>query len=137
MQRSLSEVLENISNAPKKDRVQLLRNTDHIALRIILQYAFHPRIVWMLPPGRPPFTPNPYPDQESVLLQNARKLYLYVEGGNPNLTKVKREHLFVTLLEAVAPNDAELLIAIKDKKLPWKGITKDMVEEAFPDLEMS
>lgn len=137
MQLSLYEVLQAISNAPEEDRVQGLRNTDHIALRIILQYAFHPRIVWRLPPGRPPFTPNPYPDQEGVLLQSARKLYLYVEGGNPALTNEKCQILFTSMLESVGRDDAELLIAIKDKKLPWPGITKEMVEEAFPDLEMS
>jgi hypothetical protein len=37
-------------------------------------------------------------------------------------------------LESVARKDAELLIAVKDKKFPYKGITKEIVKEAFPGL---
>ena len=42
--------------------------------------------------------------------------------------------LFIEMLESVAPADAKLLCAIKEKKLPWKGITPEIVNEAFPGL---
>jgi hypothetical protein len=42
--------------------------------------------------------------------------------------------MFIELLENVAPADAKLLCSIKEKKLPYKGITADIVKEAFPDL---
>ena len=57
-----------------------------------------------------------------------------IEGPYPNLKQVKREQMFIELLENVAPADAKMLCAIKDKKLPFKGITEDMVREAFPGL---
>jgi hypothetical protein len=57
-----------------------------------------------------------------------------MEGGNPNLKPIKREQIFIQMLEAVSADDAQLLIAMKDKKSPYKNITKDIVNEAFPGL---
>jgi len=61
-----------------------------------------------------------------------RKLAYFVEGAYPNLKQVKREQMFIELLETVTPADAKMLLAMKEKKLPWKGITVDIVNEAFP-----
>jgi hypothetical protein len=68
------------------------------------------------------------------LFAEIRRLYLFLKGGNPNLTKLRRETLFIELLESVHPSDAKILIAIKDKKLPYKGLTAKLVKEAFPGL---
>jgi hypothetical protein len=59
---------------------------------------------------------------------------LFIEGGNPNLTPLKRESLFIGLIESIDPEDAKVLLAAKDKKLPVKGITSTIVNEAFPGL---
>ena len=63
-----------------------------------------------------------------------RKLYLFVEGGNPNLKPARREYLFIELLESVHPSEAELLCQIKDKKLKCNGLTYNLVKETFPEL---
>ena len=42
--------------------------------------------------------------------------------------------MFVELLERVDPLDAKLLVAIKDKKMPFPGITIQHVKEALPGL---
>lgn len=133
MQLSISEVLKTISEQPEEQRVQLLRNTDHPSLRIILQCCFNPAIKWLLPEGAPPYTVNPYPDQEGILLQGAKKLYIFLEGG-PELSKLKRETLFIAFLESISPSDAVMMCSIKDKIMPFPGITKEIVLEAFPDL---
>jgi len=73
-------------------------------------------------------------DQHHRLFTEARKLYLFVEGGSPNLKQLRRETLFVELLETVDPEDAKLLLAIKDKTLPYPGVTLDIVNQAFPGL---
>jgi hypothetical protein len=57
-----------------------------------------------------------------------------MEGGNPNLNAIKREQIFIQMLESINADDAELLVAMKDKKSPYKNITKDIVVEAFPGL---
>jgi hypothetical protein len=61
-------------------------------------------------------------------------LIYFVENSGHNLKPLKRETMFVEFLESLAPKDAELILAIKDKKLPFKGITEDIVREAFPEL---
>ena len=87
-----------------------------------------------MPEGKPPYKPNEYVDQEGILFSEARKLYLFVEGGNNNLTKMRREMLFIQFIEGIDKNDAELICAVKDKKLPFKSLTADVVKQAFPNL---
>ena len=136
MKLGVAEILEKVSKIKKKEeRIEELRkNGDNRALLTILQYALDPRIKWLLPEGTPPFKKNDFLDQESNLYSEVRRLYLFVEGGNPNLAPQKREMLFIGLLEMVAPADATLLCAAKDKKLPYKTITAEIVNEAFPGL---
>jgi hypothetical protein len=69
-----------------------------------------------------------------MLYSEVRRLYLFLEGGNTNLTQLKRESMFIDLLQSIAPEDAELLIAIKEKKLPFDGLTAETVLKAFPGL---
>ena len=54
--------------------------------------------------------------------------------ANLNLTKAKREQLFINFLEMIDPEDAKLIISAKDKKIPYPNITAELVNEAFPGL---
>ena len=92
-----------------------------------------PYCKFLLPEGKPPFKPNQF-DEPRALHLEVPKFYLFAEGGNPNLKQIRREQLFIQMLENVNEDDAELLIAMKDKKSPFKGITKDVVVAAFPGL---
>jgi hypothetical protein len=136
MKLGIAEILEKVSKLKKKEeRIEELRkHGDNRAMLQILQYALDPRIKWLLPEGVPPFKKNEYIDQETNLYSEVRRLYLFIEGGNPNLTTLKREMLFIGMLETISPADAMLLCAAKDKKLPYKTITADIVNEAFPGL---
>lgn len=137
MRKSISEILKLVSEQPnRQSKVEVLRNNYSPVLAQILQYALDPRIKWLLPTGAPPFKENVYPGQETNLYSEARRLYLFVEGGNSNLTNIKREMLFIQLLEVLDPKDAKVIIAAKDKKIPYKGITVKLVNEAFPGLIM-
>ena len=111
----------------------LFRSNGHPVLKSILKYALDPNIKFLLPEGVPPYKPNVY-DEPKALLAEANRIYLFIEGGNPNLKPLRREQMFIQMLEYVSPNDAVLLLAMKDKKLPFKNITKEMVREAFPGL---
>jgi hypothetical protein len=129
----VAEFLEKVSKLKKKDeKVSALRANDSYIIRTVLQGAFDPRIKWLLPDGDPPYRVNDLVDQENVLIKEVRKLAYFVEGAYPNLKQVKREQMFIELLETVTPADAKMLLAMKEKKLPWKGITVDIVNEAFP-----
>jgi hypothetical protein len=129
----VAEFLENVSKLKKKeDKIAALQTNDSYILRTILQGAFDPRIKWALPEGAPPYKVNDIVDQENVLIKDARKLVYFVEGGSPNMKQLKRETLFIEFLESLAPADAKMILAMKDKKLPWKGITPQLINEAFP-----
>lgn len=133
--KSISSILKECSELKTTDeKVEFLRNNNSPVLLQILKYAFDPSLVFLLPEGEPPYKPCEFLDQEGRLYVEARKLYLFVEGGNPSLNKVKREMLFIQLIESVDNEDAKLLIHVKDKKLPFKNIKKDIIEKAFPGL---
>lgn len=135
MQIGLHEFLLKVSKLKKtQEKVDALRANDSIPLRIILQGAFDPNVVWLLPEGEPPYKPNELTDQEHVLIRECEKLRYYIRGFHDTLNQTKRESMFVELLERVAPDDAKLLCAIKDKKMPFNGITLQHVKEGLPGL---
>jgi hypothetical protein len=132
----VSSILKDASEIKsKKDRVKFLRS--HHPNKVMLQllkYAFDPKIKFALPEGNPPYSPCGVLDNEAGLYQEARRLYLFIEGGHPDLTQLRRETLFIQVLESIPPAEAELLLAVKDKNLPYKGINLLIVREAFPGL---
>lgn len=135
MKLSISEILDQCSRlTTTKAKVEYLRQNQSQPLFTVLQCALHPNVKWALPEGAPPYKPCDLPDQEARLYQEARRLYLFLEGGNPNLNPVRRETLFIQLLESIDPTDAKLMISVKDKKIPYKGITEKVVGEAFPGI---
>jgi hypothetical protein len=135
MKLGLAEILKKASEIEKKaDKIEWFRRNDSPALRALLKYAFDPKVKFLLPEGAPPYKPNTLPDLQSVLYSELRKLYLFIEGGNDNLKPTRREYLFIQLLENLDKDDAELIAAVKDKKVPYKGITKKFVEEIYPGL---
>jgi len=134
MQIGIAEFLEKVGKLRHtKEKVDALKANDSFALRVILQGAFDPTVKFLLPEGIPPYKPNNLVDQEHILINEARKLQYFVDGFH-ELTPSKREMMFIEFLERVAPKDAELLCAIKEKKLHCKGITIQHVKEALPGL---
>jgi hypothetical protein len=135
MKLSVAEILKKASEMKNEaERIQWLRQNNSVALESVLRGAFDPKIKWLLPEGNPPYKPNDLVDQQNKLYAEARKLYLFIEGGNPNLKQIRREQLFIELLEAVDPEDAKLLLAIKEKHLPYPGVTPEIVTKAFPGI---
>jgi hypothetical protein len=131
--QAISEILDAVKKAVTlEDKVNILRQNDSDALRYILELAFHPNVGWQLPEGAPPYKPSEVLDTEGRLYHETRTIPLYLSGNRPEITKVKREMLFISLLESLYPKDAELLIAVKDKKV--EGLTLDTVNTAFPGL---
>ena len=135
MQRTLAiaEILDLVKESKDvQTKVSLLRQYDSETLRYILELAFHPNVGWWLPEGAPPYKPCEVLDTEGRLYQEARTLPLYLYGNRPDLKQHQRENLFIGLLESLHPKDANLLIAIKDKKVA--GLNVATINEAFPGL---
>lgn len=131
---SVSEILKRCSEFKKKEeRVEALRVNCNEACKIVLQYMFHPDVKFALPEGKPPFRYSQF-EEHNMLHTEARKLYLFMEGVNPDMKPAKRESLFLQILESVTPDDADLLLAMKDKQSPYKGLTKEVAYAAFPEI---
>tara|TARA_R110000787_G_scaffold25894_2_gene72616 strand:+ start:5506 stop:5997 length:492 start_codon:yes stop_codon:yes gene_type:complete len=131
-----SEILEKIGKLKtKKQKIDFLRQNNTPALRMVVKSSFDPNIVWILPEGSVPFKPNGAPEgtEHTVLASEARKLYNFVEGGNGALTKNKREMMFVQMLEGLHKDEADIIVAAKDKSLHkvYKGLSAAVVKEAF------
>ena len=132
----MSEILDKVAKAKtKKQKVELLRQHNTDALRMVLKSSFDPRIEWDLPEGDVPYTPNEAPEgtEHNMLVHEARTLYHYIKGGNPQLTQNRRENMFIQLLEGLHQSEAEIVISAKDKGLhrKYKGLSANVVREAF------
>ena len=134
----ISEVLNECSKLKtKKERVAFLKKNDHPALRDVLRVAFDEDIVSMLPEGTPPYTRDDAPKgHEYQTLYRAHRRFKYFFKGPiaKELKAVRRESMFISLLESLHAEDAEMLCLAKDKKLKITGITKKLVSDAFPNL---
>ena len=65
-----------------------------------------------------------------------RNLYMFVKGGNDQLSTIRRETIFIQMLEGLHPKEADIVIAVKDKALEDKyDIPYEVVEEAYPDIQ--
>ena len=131
-----SEILDKLGKIKsKKDKVSHLKEYNSDSLRMVIKASFDPKIKWSLPEGEVPFRANDAPEgtEHSVLSYEARKLWHYIEGGDPTLSQNKRETMFVQLLESLHPDEADILVAAKDKVLhqKYKGLSKNVVMEAF------
>jgi hypothetical protein len=136
MQLGISEILSKISSEPDLDNRKRMLATcaTNQGVLAIFRLAFDPSIVWNLPEGAPPYKPCQYGDQQAMLYQSLRKMYLFLGDGNPNVTQLQKEKLFINTLESLDPDDAKLLLSVKEKTLPYANVTEDMVREVFPGL---
>ena len=130
------EILTKVNNAKDKPaKIAVLKKHDSVALRQVLKGAFDPKIKWDLPEGVPPFKRNDAPagTEHTSLFAETRRLWHFVKDADPNLTKAKREMMFIQLLEGLQEDDADLMIAVKEKTLNkrYKGLTDAVVKEAF------
>ena len=134
--RSFAEILTQVSKTKsKKEKVSFLKQYQTDALRMVCKASFDPKIVWELPDGDVPYRENDAPEgtEHTQLSHEVRKLYHFIKGGNPALNQNKREMMFVQMLEGLHKDEAELLVAAKDKTLhrKYKGLSDNVVKEAF------
>tara|TARA_Y100000004_G_C8916910_1_gene413534 strand:- start:638 stop:1063 length:426 start_codon:yes stop_codon:yes gene_type:complete len=137
MVNGIAEILEECSKIDKRyGRLTFLQQNSSQALKAVLGFCFDPKIKWLLPEGDPPYEPNKKStDSQNVLLADHRKLHIFVESAEyKDLRAIKREQLFIQFLEELDPDDARLMLSIKNKKMPYKGITAALVKDAFPNL---
>ena len=133
---TVHEIFTKINNAKDKTgKIAILKQFDNQAMRQLLKAAFDPKIKFDLPDGNPPYIKNEAPagTEHTSLAAEAKKLYHFVVGGNNSINKLKKETMFIQMLEGLQEDDAEVLMSIKNKNLnnTYKGLTANLVKETF------
>ena len=149
----------------KAKKVEVLQKYKHPSLVTIFVWNFDTSIVSLLPEGEVPYGTNKDDQNATGTLSGKindavvkmaemgsnslgsqdqgkasiraeyTKFYNFCKGGNPGLSSLRRETMFINILEGLHPLEAELLCLVKDKKLQEKyKITKEVVSTAYPEI---
>ena len=133
---SFHEILTKVNNAKDKPKkIEVLKKYDTNELRMFLKGAFDEKLEWLLPEGKPPYTPNDAPvgTEHTWLKQEVKRMFHFLKGGNPQLSQMKRDNMFIQMLEGLCEEEAKLLVWAKDNELNkhYKGLTANLIKEAF------
>ena len=107
----LTEILQKVSSAKtKKEKIDLLQQYNSQGLRSLLIINFDDSLEFLLPEGDVPFTPNDAPagTEHTRLVHEFKGLYRFFKGGDSTLKGMRREQLFVQLLEGLHADDCLL-----------------------------
>lgn len=127
----------------KQSKVDILKQfTGRNDVKYALKAAFDPRVVFTLPDGLPdgfvvgdPDTPEGAMDMAPErFIRVFKRMQYWVEGGSAQASQSKREEIYLNTLRSLEKTEAEFLVAIKDKTMPFKSVTKEICELAGFDL---
>lgn len=147
-------------------KVEVLKKYEHPSLKAIFIWNFDESIISALPPGDVPYAAvdemdsfkgtlsekindavekmgelgsNSLGSQDqgrSSIRKEYDKFYNFIKGGNDGLSSMRRETMFINILQGLHPLEAEIICLCKDKRLTEKyKITKELVSEAYPDIK--
>ena len=133
------EVLELASKQRSKaKKTEILQQYRSDALTTILIWNFDDTVVSVVPEGEVPYKENEVPvgTDHTSLRREYKHLYNFVKGGNDSLSAIRRESMFIQMLEGLHPEEAKILCLVKDKALSTKyKLTYDIVATAYPDIQ--
>ena len=149
----------------KANKVKVLQKYSHPSLKAVMIWNFDETVISLLPPGEVPYATNLEDETATGTLSEKindavskmselrttslgandqgkasirkefTKFYNFIKGGNDGLSSLRRETMFINILQGLHPLEAEILILVKDKDLETKyKISKDVVSQAFPDI---
>ena len=134
----LYELLENIEKTKsRKDKIDLVSQyvSTYNSFADYLRCVFDSRVNFHFPASRPPYDPAPEENHPSTWHKQHMKLAYFVKGlKGDEMIPIKRESMFIGVLESVHPRDAEILVDMLSKKTKCKGLTEKLVKEAVPQL---
>ena len=133
------EILELVDKQrTKAKKIEILKEYDDLALKAILIWNFDPTAISVIPEGPVPYKENEVPvgTDHTSLRREWKNLYHFVKGGNDRLSAIRRETMFIQMLEGLHPEEAKIICLVKDKNLESKfKITYDIVQQAYPDIQ--
>ena len=135
MLKGLGEIVNEVKEAKSVgEKIRILQREDCRELRGIFELTYDSRLTWVLPEGNPPYTPiDKSLDNQGLMYNEMRRMYIFLDHPqSANINKVKREQVFIRMLEQVDPDDAKLLLEMKARKI--KGVSKKVVKQAYDDF---
>jgi hypothetical protein len=146
-------------------KVEVLRKFDHPSIKTVLIWNFDESVISVLPQGDVPYAAVDEMDSfkgtlsekiadavekmdelgtrslgsqdqgRSSIRKEFKKFYNFIRGGNDGLSSLRKETMFINILQGLHPLEAEIVCLTKDKKLQSKyKISKENVSEAYPDI---
>ena len=155
-----------VAQKTKARKIEALRKFGDNALKTIFIWNFDETVISTLPPGDVPYAAVDEQDSfkgtlsekirdavgkmeelgskslgsqdqgRSSIRKEFTRFYNFVKGGNDALSSLRKETMFINILQGLHPLEAEIVVLTKDKKLETKyKISKEIVSEAFPDIK--
>ena len=149
----------------KAKKIEVLQRYPHDSIMAVLIWNFDETVISVLPPGDVPYGTNREDNSMTGTLSDKindavgkmnemgsnslgsqdqgkasirkeyTKFYNFIKGGNDRLSNLRRETMFINILEGLHPLEAEILVLVKDKRLTDKyKITKEIVSAAYPQI---
>jgi hypothetical protein len=150
----------------KVKKVEALKKFEHPCLKALFIWNYDESVISMLPPGDVPYAAVNEQDSfagtlsekiadavdkmgelntsslgsqdqgKSSIRKEFKRFYNFIKGGNDSLSSLRRETMFINILQGLHPLEAEILCLVKDKNLDKKyKITKEIVAQAYPDIQ--
>lgn len=134
----LHEVFELVvQQRTKQKKIDILKEYEDPSIKAIFIWNFDPSVRSAVPEGPVPYKENEVPigTDHTSLRREYKNLYHFIKGGNDSLSSLRRESMFIQMLEGLHPKEAEIICLVKDKKLQSVyNIKEDIVKEAYPDI---
>ena len=135
----LHEILTLVSKQRSKaKKIEVLKEYECDALKSVLIWNFDNTAISVMPEGEVPYKKNEAPlgTDHTSLRKEWWNLYHFVKGGNDSLSSLRRESMFIQLLEGLHPDEAEIICLVKDGNLESKyKLKKEIVQEAYKDIK--
>lgn len=135
MLKPLPIIFKEISEAPTHlEKVQTLKINRNAMVDLLLELTFSKdTMITGLPEGKPETVSGESSLYNAHLLYaNRRQIEMFINDNTAHLNSMKREKLFLDLLENLDPSEVNLLCEVKDRKLTtYPGITRTVIEKIY------
>jgi len=139
--KPVPEIFKLVSSAKTHlEKVKVLKENRNSMVDLLLELAFSKNISITMPEGKPPIEPSGEANlyNAHLLYSNRKTIEMFINENSTHVNPIKREQLFIDLLENLDPKEADLLCEVKDKNLTsYPGITKKVIEKVYPEWEMA
>ena len=135
----IHEILDHVEEQKTKaKKIAALQKYRDDSLTAILIWNFDSSVISAVPEGVVPYKENEVPigTDHTSLRREWKNLFHFIKGGNDSLSALRRETMFIQMLEGLHPDEARIVVLAKDGRLNEDyAVTYDQVKEAYPDIQ--